>query len=158
MAIMYITDNWAKWHNPSVEQTEGWMFLIEAFTLWPTCRLPAIYPWELSRLWTQFSGQKEFTVVTFTETGSPRRRKGWSLNERFNLQRIMRLAGEEQSAKHRHIYCGIILNREELEADTSGGHRTLNKFMAHPLNKRLSSLKNSYLWWQHHNMEKCFLV
>lgn len=32
MAIMYITDNCAKWHNPSLQQTEGWMFLVEAFT------------------------------------------------------------------------------------------------------------------------------
>ena len=32
MAIMYITDSWAKRHNPSIQQAEGRMFLIEAFT------------------------------------------------------------------------------------------------------------------------------
>ena len=65
----------------------------------------------------------------------------WNVQHSGNLAEP---AGEEPSAKRRHTYCCIIHNHEELEADTPSGHRTLNKFMAHPLN-RLRSLENSYL-------------
>lgn len=64
------------------------MFLIEAFT--PSDPhvdfRESIHGNDLD--YGQFSGQKEFTVVTVTEAGSPRRPKGWSPNEMFNTQGI----------------------------------------------------------------------
>lgn len=161
MALVYVTGNCAKWRNPSIKQ--GWGAGGECSWLKPSHPLTHVLT----------SGNLPTGTIQTMDTvfwtkrvrcGDIYRRRKSRKTERVVTQWDVQhsgnpaeLAREEWSAKHRHIYCSIIHNREELEANMPGRHRTVNKSIAHPLHG-LCSHEHSHLWWQHHNMDKCFIV